>query len=192
MLDKLVHIDDFDRINPYALGIDDDYLRNIEADKEESQIDHSFVEELREYQFNLDSREPDFDRMVEILSELLTTVLDTQGSYILYRAILTIYHEKYADPKQQDSLKTIKPVDQNRAGYLQDLESSESYQMRSLSSKEIIESEKSTKEIFLKPFAHNTLSSNRKTLNVTDQSHSLLEVSKDHHDYDSRSVGHKR
>ena len=49
MLDKLVHIDDFDRINPYALGIDDDYLRNIEADKEESQIDHSFVEELREY-----------------------------------------------------------------------------------------------------------------------------------------------
>ena len=64
--------------------------------------------------------------------------------------------------------------------------------MRSLSSREIKESEKSTKEILLKPFEHNTLSSNRKTLNIIDQSHSLLEVSKDHHDYDSRSVGHKR
>ena len=111
MLEKLIHIDDFDRINPYALGIDDDYLRNIEADKEESQIENSFVEELREYQYNLDSQEPDFDRMVEILSELLTTVLDTQGSYVLYRAILTIYHEKYANPKQEHTLTTKKPAE---------------------------------------------------------------------------------
>ena len=55
MLEKLVHIDDFDQINPYSLGIDDEYLRNIEAEPDESHTDSSFVQELREYQANLDS-----------------------------------------------------------------------------------------------------------------------------------------
>ena len=52
---KIVHIDDFDQINPYSLGIDDEYLRNIEAEPDESHTDSSFVQELREYQANLDS-----------------------------------------------------------------------------------------------------------------------------------------
>ena len=93
MLEKFQHIDDFDQINPYSLGIDEEYLRNIEAEPDESHSDNSFVEELGEYQANLDSQEPDYERMVEILTELLTSVLDTQGAYVLYRAILTVYNE---------------------------------------------------------------------------------------------------
>ena len=60
--------------------------------------------------------------------------------------------------------------------------------MQSLSSKGLEQSQKSKGEI--KPLAHNSKSSNRKTLDITVQSESLLEGSKDH--YDSKSVGHKR
>ena len=31
MLNQFENIDDFDQINPYNFGIDDEYLRNIEA-----------------------------------------------------------------------------------------------------------------------------------------------------------------
>ena len=41
----------------------------------------------------------------------------------------------------------------------------------------------------LQPFVHNTISSNRKTLNVTGQTESLIVEARD---YDSKSVGHRR
>ena len=45
---------------------------------------------------------------------------------------------------------------------MQDIESSESYEMRSVTS-----SEAEQQDNDLQPFVHNTISSNRKTLNVT-------------------------
>ena len=55
--------------------------------------------------------------------------------------------------------------------------------------KSVTSSEAEQQDNDLKPFTHNTISSNRKTLNVTGQTESLIVEARD---YDSKSVGHRR
>ena len=99
MLFELDQVEDFERINPLELGIDEDYIRDMLDEPEDDRLDSSFVEELREYQVILDSPDPDIVRLSEILNDLIEYVLDTDSAYVMFRVILKVFHERQRKEK---------------------------------------------------------------------------------------------
>ena len=94
MLLELDDVEEFERINPIDLGIDEDYIRDMVDEPEDDRLDSSFVEELREYQVILDSPDPNLDRLSEILADLIECVLDTDAAYVMFRVILKVFNER--------------------------------------------------------------------------------------------------
>ena len=94
MLFELDDVEEFERINPIDLGIDEDYIRDMVDEPEDDRLESSFVEELREYQVILDSPDPDINRLSEILTDLIECVLDTDAAYVMFRAILKAFNER--------------------------------------------------------------------------------------------------
>ena len=49
MLYELDQLEEFEKINPLDLGIDEDFLKKMLNISDEELLDSSFIEELREY-----------------------------------------------------------------------------------------------------------------------------------------------
>ena len=94
MLFELEHKEDFEKINPLKLEIDEDLIRDMLDTPDNDQHDSSFVEELHEYQTIIESPNPDIVRLSEILNDLIEYVLDTDSSYVMFRVILKVFNER--------------------------------------------------------------------------------------------------
>ena len=128
MLFELDQVEDFERINPLELGIDEDYIRDMLDEPEDDRLESSFVEELREYQVILDSPDPDIVRLSEILNDLIEYVLDTDSAYVMFRVILKVFHERQRKEKQKKEGAKKGHSPQNRGAYLEEFSSSDSFE----------------------------------------------------------------
>ena len=108
MLFELDKVEDFVKINPLDLEIDEDYIRDMLDTPEDDQLDSSFVAELHEYQAILEKEYPDIVRLSEILNDLIEYVLDTEAAYVMFRVILKVFNERQKkDKRTKDAIKII-------------------------------------------------------------------------------------
>ena len=129
MLFELDQVEDFERINPIELGIDEDYIRDMVDEPEDDHLESSFVADLREYQVILDSPDPDAGRLSEILSDLIECVLDTDAAYVMFRVILKVTNEKQRKEKVRKEAEKRGRSPEAHGAFLQDLSSSDSFEL---------------------------------------------------------------
>ena len=112
MLFELDKPEDFARLNPRDLDIDEEYIRDLLDDPENEQNEMSFIAELDEYEEILQHEEPDIIRLSEILNDLIEYVLDTESAYVMFRVILKVFNERFNRESKQIQQKSLKPLDQ--------------------------------------------------------------------------------
>ena len=111
MLFELDRPEDFARLNPRDLEIDEEYIRDLLDDPENEQNEMSFIAELDEYEEILQHEEPDIIRLSEILNDLIEYVLDTEAAYVMFRVILKVFNERFNRESKFNQQKQLKPLD---------------------------------------------------------------------------------
>ena len=94
MLFELENVEDFQKINPAKLEIDEEFIKDMLDTPENDECENSFIDEFHEYQDIIDSPDPDIVRLSEILNDLIEYVLDTDAAYVMFRVILRVFNER--------------------------------------------------------------------------------------------------